>query len=364
MKILFLTQYPRIAPSPRYRVYQLVSWLEENGVECDVHPLIDEQGYLKSRKPGNTLWKAKMMVQAFAERMRLAKSAANYDLVYILKGAFMYGPPWIERRIRKIGVPMIFDFDDAIFIHKSSIANGIMDRFRSTNRIPETIRMVDRVVVPNEYLATYSRKLNSNVTVVAEAEDTDRFIPRPSHRPSDKIVIGWIGSPSTVKYLKLIQGALREICKRYPHVIIRTVGGNFECEGVRVENVAWTLDREIQNFHGLDIGIMPLPMEEWSKGKSGCKLRQYMASSVPAVASKIGYNCELVNHDGLGLLVETEAEWVNALEKLILDYELRNSIAQTARESVVERFSIPVIGPQLISAFGKTIQAKQGTRTQ
>ena len=362
MRILFLTQYPKIAPSPRYRVYQLVEWLEQNGVECDVQPLVDEPAYLKSRKKGNTLWKAKLMVSAYLKRRRLAKRAREYDLVYILKGAFMYGPPRIERIIHKTGVPMIFDFDDAIFIHKGSTANGIMDRFRSTDRIPETVKMADRVVVPNSYLADYSRKINPNVTVVAEAEDTDRFTMRPSHGPSDKIVIGWIGSPSTVKYLKLIQGALREICQRHPHVVIRTVGGNFECKGVRVENIPWTFDQEVQNFHALDVGIMPLPLEEWSKGKSGCKLRQYMASGVPGVATKIGYNCELVNHDGLGLLVETEAEWIEALEKLILDHQLRNSIAKAARDSVVERFSIPVIGPQLIAAFENTIAEKQGAK--
>ena len=344
-------------------MYQLVAWLEENGVQCDVHPLVDEQGFLKSRKRGNTLWKAQLLARAFAQRLRLAKRADQYDLVYILKGAFMYGPPWIERRIRKSGVPMIFDFDDAIFIHKSSTANGIMDRFRFTNRIPETVKMVDRIVVPNSYLADYSRKLNSNVTIVPEAEDTVRFTARPKHRPSEKIVIGWIGSPSTVKYLSLIQGALQEICRRHSHVVIRSVGGHFECQGVRTENVPWTLEQEIQNFHASDIGIMPLPMEEWSKGKSGCKLRQYMASGVPAVATKIGYNRELVNHSGLGFLVESKAEWVEALEKLILDHELRNSIAMAARESVVQRFSIPVIGPQLLAAFQQTIRPKQGTET-
>lgn len=359
MRILFLTQYPRIAPSPRYRVYQLVPWLEQNGVECDVRPLIDQAAYLKSRKKGNTLWKAGLMASAFAKRMKLAKRAVEYDLVYVLKGAFMYGPPIVERRIRKSGVPMIFDFDDAIYIHKGSTNNGIMDRFRSTDRIPETIAMVDRVVVPNDYLADYSRQLNSQVTVVAEAEDTDRFTVRPDHRPTKKIVIGWIGSPSTVKYLKLIENALREICHRHPEVVIRSVGGHFEAGGVRVENVPWSFDREVENFHGLDIGIMPLPMEEWSKGKSGCKLRQYMASGVPGVATKIGYNCELVDHDKNGLLVETEAEWVEALDRLIVDHELRNRLAKAARRSVEERFSIPIIGPKLKSAFEETIQQKR-----
>lgn len=254
---------------------------------------------------------------------------------------------------------MIFDFDDAIYIHKGSAANGIMDRFRSTDRIPETIAMVDRVVVPNQYLADYSRQLNSQVTVVAEAEDTVRFTVRPDHQPSKKIIIGWIGSPSTVKYLKLIENALREICRRHSHVVIRSVGGHFEADGIRIENVSWTFDREVQNFHDLDIGVMPLPMEEWSKGKSGCKLRQYMASGVPGVATEIGYNCELVDHNKNGLLVESESEWVEALDRLVVDHELRNRLALEARRSVEQRFAIPVVGPALIAAFDETIQQKK-----
>jgi glycosyltransferase involved in cell wall biosynthesis len=355
MRILFLTQYPEQAPSPRYRVYQLVSWLEANGIECDVRPLIGEADYLKSRQKGKTIWKSWLLAKGYLGRMKLARRAADYDLVYILKGAFMYGPPRIERRIRKTGTPMVFDFDDAIYIHKPSTDHRFADRFKSLDRIPETVRMVDRVVVPNDYLGDYSRQLNENVTVVAEAEDTDRFTVRPPHQPTNNIVIGWIGSPSTAKYLKLITPALQEICRRHPGVTIRTVGGHYEAEGVRVENRPWTFDKEVENFHALDIGIMPLPLEEWSKGKSGCKLRQYMASGVPGVATRIGYNCELVEEGKTGFLVESQEEWIEALESLIVDHELRNRIAQAARQDVVKRFSIPVIGPKLLAALQQTI---------
>ncbi|MEM9941757.1 MAG: glycosyltransferase family 4 protein [Planctomycetota bacterium] len=359
MRVLFLTQYPKQAPSPRYRVYQLVPWLEANGVSCDVQPLVAEGDYFKSRKKGNTLWKVGLLMRGYFNRMKLAKQAAKYDLVYVLKGAFMYGPPRIERRIKKSGTPMVFDFDDAIFIHKDSTHNGLADRFKSTDRIPATIKMVNRVVVPNNYLADYSRQLNEHVTVVAEAEDTDRFTQRSAHQPCGKITVGWIGSPSTAKYLKLITPALQEICKRHPHVILRTVGGHYEAEGVRVENIPWTFEKEVENFHNLDIGIMPLPLEEWSKGKSGCKLRQYMASGVPGVGTRIGYNCELVEDGKTGFLVETQDEWVAALDKLIVDHELRNQIANAARASVVKRFSIPVIGPRLKRAMEETIQQYQ-----
>ena len=177
----------------------------------------------------------------------------------------------------------------------------------------------------------------------------------PKHTQNDRIVIGWVGSPSTAKYLKLITPALQEICNRYPQVVVRTIGGKFSAEGVRTEFVPWTLEEEVTNFHRLDIGIMPLPLEEWSKGKSGCKLRQYMASGVPGVGTRIGYNCELVEEGVNGFLVESNEEWIDALDKLVVDHELRNRIATAARQSVVERFSIQVIGPQLKAAMEQAI---------
>ncbi len=357
MKVLFLTQYPIMAPSPRYRVYQLTPWLAANGVQCEVVPMIGEEDYLRSRKTGDSCWKAQLIVTAYFRRMQLVKRVNQFDLVYILKGAFPYGPPRVERRIRKVGVPMIFDFDDAIHIHKSSTFNPIVDFLRSTDRVSKTIKMVDKTVVPNRYLADYAREFNDNVTVVAEAEDTNRFRPRGPHENDGQIVLGWVGSPSTAKYLKTISPALKTICKKYPHVLVRTIGGHYEAEGVRTENLNWTLDAEVENFQDLDIGIMPLPMEEWSKGKSGCKLRQYMASGVPGVATRIGYNCELVEDGESGFLVESHDEWVEACSKLIESAELRNTIAAKARRSVVDRFSIPVIGPQLKSAMETTIDA-------
>ena len=365
MRVLFLTQYPKIAPSPRYRVYQLVPWLQANGVDCTVEPLLGVEEYKQSRQKGKLFSKAAMLAKAVLRRRRLVARAHEFDLVYILKGAFMYGPPLFERKLRKQDVAMAFDFDDAIYIHKDSTHNGLVDRFKSTERIPETIGMVDSVIVPNQYLADYSRGFNENVTVVAEAEDTDRFIPRDAHEPKSdgKYVIGWIGSPSTVKYMRLIAPALQRVCAEFPNLVLRSVGGTFEAEGVRVENIPWTYEREVENFQALDIGIMPLPLEEWSKGKSGCKLRQYMATGVPGVATRIGYNCELVEHGKNGLLVETQEEWYDALSSLIRNHNLRNQLANNARQSVVERFSLPVIGPQLKKALEEAIALRKKSLT-
>lgn len=354
MRVLFLVQYPRLAPSPRYRVYQLVPWLETAGIKCDVEPLIGEGDYATARSSGMYLGKSRMLASGFARRVSALLRARKYDLVYVLKGAFPYGPPVIEKLLTASNVPVIFDFDDAIHIHKKSDSHRFLDYLKSTRRVGQVAALANRVVVPNEYLASFAREFNSAVTVVPEAEDTERLIPRDSHGNGSKIVVGWVGSSSTAKYLNLIEDALRVVCDRFPNVVVRVIGGKFDASGIRTELVDWKFEREVQQFHDLDIGIMPLPLEEWSKGKSGCKLRQYMAAGVPGVGTAIGYNLELVDHGRTGFLATTQDEWIDCLTRLVENAELRNTIAAAARRDVEQRFAINVIGPQLEAVIRET----------
>ena len=361
-RVLFLTLYPEQAPSPRYRVYQLLPALRELGIDCEASPLLDTDGFRLSRQPGRHVRKAAAMLAAAWRRYRTIKRSGQYDLVYLLKGAYSYGPPVFERMLGRSGTPLLFDFDDAIHIPQVSVHHKLLDRLKSHERVPETIQLASRVVVPNDYLATYSRTFHDRVTVVAEAENCERLVPRPPHTGQAK-VIGWVGSPSAAAYLHEITPALQEISRRYPDVVLRVIGGRYEADGVRVEQQPWVYENEREQFHGLDIGLMPLPMEEWSKGKSGCKMRQYMASGVPGVASRIGYNCELVEHNTTGLLCGTSDEWIDALDALVTQPDLRNRIADAARPSVVERFSIPRIAADLARVLRQTHAEQQRQRT-
>lgn len=346
LRVLFLTLYPKEAPSPRYRVYQMLPELERLGFECEVRSLLDSEQFHATRQKGRWVVKSAMLAAATLRRLRIALSAHRYDVVYLLKGALPYGPAMIEQVLARSGTPLVFDFDDAIHIRKPSLHFRAMDWMKSTKRVSRTLSMADHVVVPNSYLATYSRQFNSCVAIVPEAENTDRLTPRPPHSGEARTV-GWVGSPSTAKYLSTITPALREVCRRFAGVVVRVIGGEYDAEGVRVESVPWSYSQECSLFHGLDIGLMPLPLEEWSRGKSGCKMRQYMASGVPGVATDIGYNRELVESGRTGFLVTSQDDWVEALSRLIENPELRNSIATTAREDVVDRFRISKVARQL-----------------
>lgn len=353
MRVLFLVQYPELAPSPRYRVYQMIPWLQENGIECDVRSLVSSAQYPSLRQKGKWVTKSWLMLRGWMSRLFSVLNAGKYDCVYLLKQSFPYGYPVFESMLARSRTPFVLDYDDAIYLHQSSKTNPILDRFRPTRYFNGVLSKVDAVIAPNQFLADHSKQYNDQVYLVPEAEDTERLVPRRRHEDGGPIRIGWVGSPSTAKYLDLVAEPLRRICERYPQVEVVTVGGHWEHPGVRTRMVPWSLEKETENFHLLDIGLMPLEDDDWCRAKSGCKLRQYMSTGVPSVASAVGYNIELVEDGKTGFLIDSNSpdDWTRRLDQLVANTQLRNDIASAARESVVQRFAIDRVGPVMRAAL-------------
>ena len=352
MKVLFLTQYPRQGPSSRYRVYQLLPWLRENDVDCDVRSLIAEEDYDWVRRKGHVVSKSFLMCRSWVSRLIQTIRSGHYDLVYILKTAFPIGPPIFETILSKNSTPFVVDYDDAIYLQQESVDHRFLDGLKSTHYFNKVLQMADGVIVPNEFLRRHSEKLNRNVFLVPEAEDTERLVPRPSHSNNGSLIVGWVGSPSTAQYLDLIAPSLQRLCKNFPQVKCRFIGGQWSKEGVRTEFVPWSMEKETENLQSLDIGLMPLTDTDWSRGKSGCKLRQYMSVGVPGVASRVGYNCELIQSADHGLLVDNDQDaWYSALSNLVLNPDFRNKIAIAARTRVENEFAIEKVGPVLKDAL-------------
>ncbi|GAB1445792.1 hypothetical protein MASR2M41_15170 [Flammeovirgaceae bacterium] len=160
-------------------------------------------------------------------------------------------------------------------------------------------------------------------------------------RKKDKIVIGWTGSHSTVKYLEIVYPILFTLSHKYKNVefiIIANAKPTIQLE--RLQFIEWSLLTEIEDLTKIDIGIMPLSDDEWSKGKCGFKLLQYMALGIPCIGSRVGANIEIVNNGVNGFLCSTEEEWLTTLEKLILDEGLRSTVGGAGRSTVVNRYSV------------------------
>lgn len=341
MKVLFLTRYPYEGASSRYRVYQYIPHLEKLGVDCRVSSFMSADFYRLSFSNGRML--AKMVATLRATLGRLAELLRfhRYDVIYMQREMFPFGPPVIEWVLKRFGARLIFDYDDALFIHKPSRYNNLASLFRSSGKTYHLFALADCVIAGNDYLRDVTRQHGPRAETVEVAEDTDRIPMHPPHSNEKGVVIGWLGSKSTVKYLRLIEDVLKNISRTYPFVRFEIVGGgDFDLGDLPVTHTEWSLDGEINALKRFDIGLMPLPMEEWSRGKSGGKARTYMAAGVPPICTNIGYNTELLHHGETGYLCETTEEWHAALSSLIEDPSLRQRIGQNARTDVIHRFPL------------------------
>jgi glycosyltransferase involved in cell wall biosynthesis len=349
MKVLFLTKYPPDGASSRYRVYQYLPFLDAAGIGYHVQPFMSPAMYALVNAPGRRLRKAGHSLAALLRRLAQLWRCGRYDLVFLQREALPLGPPLMERLLRRWRIPTIFDYDDALFIVKASTHNSFVDRFKSGARTEEVFGLVDCVLAGNDWLRERAAAHGAAARTLHVAEDLQRCMRRPPHRNAETLTLGWLGSPSTEKYLDLLREPLRALCRRHPQLRLLVVGGGaFTDAQIPVEHLRWDYASEIAHLHRFDIGLMPLPLEEWSLGKSGGKARTYMAAGVPAVCTRIGFNTELIRHGETGLLVREPGEWEAALEALIADAGLRERIAAAARHEVEQRYSLQQLGPQFV----------------
>lgn len=340
MKILFLTRYPHEGASSRYRVHQYIPHLEALGVTCHVQSFMDETMYRLSFSSGRTPAKIAAALKACLKRLHAIRRHRDYDVIYMQRELFPFGPPLVERVLKARGARLIFDYDDALFINKPSRYNLLASLLRSSEKSFDLFRLSDCVIAGNDWLRDIAAQHGGKAVTIEVAEDTTRIRMRPRHDNENGVLIGWLGSNSTVKYLRLIEPVLRRIAERYPFVRFEIVGGGaFDLDRLPVTHTEWSMDNELTALARFDIGLMPLPLEDWSRGKSGGKARTYMAAGVPPVCTAIGYNLELIRNGETGFLCTTGPEWDAALSHLIEHPAVRQNIADTARREVAERFA-------------------------
>lgn len=357
MRILFLTRYPLEGASSRYRVYQYLPHLEALGAEVTVSSFMDAAMYRLSFSPGRPVRKILQTLRATGRRLKVLAGWRRYDVIYMQRELFPFGPPVVERWLKRRGARLVFDLDDALFIGKPSRYNPLATWLRSPGKTYEIFALCDLVMAGNDHLRDTARKYAARAETLEVAEDTDRITMHPPATNDDGVVIGWLGSKTTVKYLRLIEPALREVCARYPFVRIAVMGGGeFDLPGLPVEQLDWSLEGELAALAAFDIGVMPLPLEDWSKGKSGGKARTYMAAGLPAVCAKIGYNTELIDDGETGFLALNHDDWVEKLSALIEAPELRQRIGEAARAEVMARFPLRGQAQAMLKLLGEVAQ--------
>lgn len=284
----------------------------------------------------------------------------RYDLVFIHLEAFPIGPPCLEWMIDARKVPIVFDLDDAIFLPRRTMAGPLLRWLRRPEKTASILRWSRCVITSNDYLRQYAERFNRCVHVIPACVDLRQFSVKPSRPVHSRVVIGWVGSPSTVPYLDFLKPVLARLKERHDFAF-KIVGSTvpFHVDGVEVIQEPWSLDKDVSFFQELDIGVYPLPEEPWVLGKAGIKTIQYMAVGIPCVVSNVGHNREVV-HDGInGFLAKSEDEWVEKLGQLISDPCLRMRLGQSGRVTVEENYSVDVYVDRLVSVLREAADSGQ-----
>lgn len=271
---------------------------------------------------------------------------------------------WIQKKLlslRKVHAlardhRLVFDFDDAVWTSEKG-PRSLFARLRTAARLNYVLRKSALVLAGNEYLATYARRHTPHVRVVPTVLDTDGY-PEKLHRPAEVLTLGWIGHSVNFRYLAALGPVLLRVAADHPMRLLVVADRDFHLEGLAVENRRWSQGSEVDDIQAMDIGLMPLADDEWTRGKCGFKAIQYMAAGVPAVASSVGMNRELIDDGVDGFLASTDAEWLAALRRL-RDASLRADIGRRARAKIRASYSLASWGPIVSTTFKDMLQPAQ-----
>lgn len=363
MNVLFLTKYSQMGASSRYRSFIYQPYLESNGVACTTQSLFGDQ-YLQSLYNGKRSFS--ILIKAFWNRFITLASQKKFDLIVLEKEAFPYIFFSLDRLLSRFKIPYIVDYDDAIFHLYGNHRNPMIRRLLR-NKIAAVMRSATTVIAGNDYLAAYAQKAGAKeISTIPTVIDLSRYPSRGARRRVNEVfTIGWIGSPTTTRYLLDIAPALRKICKSGQAKLHLVGAEKIKLPGIDIERIEWNEETEVEEMHRFDVGLMPLPNEPWAKGKCGFKLIQYMACGLPVIGSPVGVNTHIVDVGINGYLPNSIDEWVDALELLRNNNELREVLGRNGRLRVEEEFCLEITAPKYLRTLQNAIDfSKFGSRNE
>ena len=381
MKVLALASYPKEAAATRYRLEQFVAPLAERGICLTIRPFIDsdlfEQLYRRKSWPRTAIGLMKSALLRSSDVL-VARQA---EVVLIQREAMIFGPPvieWLTTRLLKR--PMVLDLDDATYVSYTSPTYGDFGKsLKWFGKTDDLIRWATIVICGNRSIAEYVSSKGVRARVIPTVVDTEVFRPacppanaggpdndrpvdaggidKPSHRTNSRVVLGWIGTHSTLPYLESIFPVLSELARNHDFRLKIVGAGKDEIRipGVEVENLRWSLEREVQDFQSIDIGLYPIDASlysgKWAAGKSGFKAIQYMAVGIPYVATPVGASKELGEVGVTHFFASNHQEWRNALAELIVNADKRKQMGAAGRWHVTKNFALPAQADKLAAVL-------------
>ncbi|MDA7761913.1 glycosyltransferase family 4 protein [Crocinitomicaceae bacterium] len=325
--------------------------LESNNFDIHFAPFLDSKTWYALYKEGGVLKKITGIIRSFYRRLITIIFIYKYDYVFIHREVSHLGPPIFEFIIAKIfRKPYIYDFDDAIWLANYSESNAKVHRLKAYWKVKYCIKWAGQITVGNSYLANYARSLNNNVIIIPTTIDTLNY-HNINTDYNQKIVIGWTGTHTTMRFLDFLVPIIKKLEARYDFEfrVISNQEPKYDLNSLRF--IKWERNTEIQDLNQISIGVMPLEQDIWSEGKCGFKCLQYMSLGIPSVVSPVGVNEEIIQHGENGLIATTEIEWEKSLESLIQSIDLRKKIGLQGKETIKSRYSVLAFKKEYLNLF-------------
>lgn len=338
------------SPGQRVRIESWAEFLRQAGWAVDFYPFEDARLHDIMYEPGHTPAKATRLLQCYLRHLRLILQGPPCDILFIYREAALIGPALLERLAQRLRVPIIYDLDDPVFLPYRSPMNGWFSLLKFPRKTYSLVRLSAHVIAINQLIADHVANHNRNVSVIPNCIDIDRYQPRekPNNGP---VRLVWMGSHSTMPNLDTIAEPLQRL-QTTDQALLRVIGaGAPKLPGVAVEVRQWSANTEVSDLQDCDVGLVPLTDMSWNSWKFFFKTVQYMAVGLPVVARRIGSNSEIIEHGVNGFLVETKDEWYKCMRELVNNHGLRLQMGNSARATVVERYSTLQQMPRMISVF-------------
>jgi len=341
-KVLIITNHRKDrSPGQRFRFEQYLDFLSLNGYEVDFSNLFDEDDDRKLYSKGSYVDKFLIYQKCIKVRKENLKRINDYDIIFIFREALMTGSIRFEKAFSKSKAKLIYDFDDAIWIPNVSDANKRFEFLKDYGKTTKIIKLCDMIFAGNQYLSDYASSFNNNIKIIPTTIDTDEYVKQYVEK-SNKICIGWSGSITTIQHFEYAIPFLKEVKNKFGNQVeFKVIGdANYVNKELSIRGLAWNKQTEIEDLCAFDIGIMPLPDDEWANGKCGLKGLQYMALEIPTIMSPVGVNTDIIQDGVNGFLAVDIHEWIEKISLLINDMNLRKSVGIEARKTVVEKYSV------------------------
>jgi glycosyltransferase involved in cell wall biosynthesis len=365
-RVLFLTPNPIESASERYRIHQFVPYLEHAGFECKVRPFADRRLFQAVQASRMT---SQLFYAPFSSLRRAVDvyTAPRYDMVVIHREAFPFFCPRVERMVLRRHSRVVFSLDDAIYAGHRDTPNKkypFVYKLKYGPGVNEVLAKSAHVIAGSRTLAEHARQFNPHVSVVPTVVDANRYAYRAPTASSECLTIGWMGTRSTSPYVFDIAPVLRQLGEVFRGQIRFRMYGDpqLQLPVSNYETRPFSLESEIEDLRRIDIGIMPLPDNEWTRGKCAFKAIQYMALGIPTVSSPVGMASEIIKHNVNGLLASTSGEWFEALARLMRDADLRRRLAEEGRKTIEACYSLGIWAPRFADLLDQILVGMTTTR--